>query len=348
MLLTTPEELRMYLPTHAMDNLDSLAGFIDNSEQDFLIEKIGRPLYAAVCTQYEALADKLELLPQSDTEKTVWMKLITLCQRPIAFDAMYRSADMAGVSVNASGINTVSTDGYDASDKDSIGRYKTRCNIESHRAIDRLLVQLEEWAEELVPIQEAEDSAQEGEVLDEKAEIVALWKKSRYYYLANGLFINTATKFNEFVDIYDSREKFIGLLPDLRYCQEIILRAELGDDLIDDLITKMQSGELSDVEGKAVEKLQRTLAMAVEARNKLFTRKEAKDDFIQNRRMALAYISDHQNEFLPAIEHSPLYKKEKQPEVNVVGGSGQSEAVATVPFRNNQKGNAIFMSECIE
>ena len=118
---------------------------------------------------------------------------------------------------------------------------------EAHAAVDRLLVTLEEWAEE-VGKYDAEDLSEEQQ---EKKDITELWRQSRYYYLADGLFINTARKLNEFIDIYESREKFIQLLPDLRYVNEFVLRTELGDTLTDYLLEQMRNGALTAVEQKA-------------------------------------------------------------------------------------------------
>ena len=63
MLLTTANELRLYIPSHQIESLDAYQGFIDNSEHDFLMEKIGKPLYHALVERYEELHDKESILP---------------------------------------------------------------------------------------------------------------------------------------------------------------------------------------------------------------------------------------------------------------------------------------------
>ena len=65
MLLTTAGELRLYIPSHQIESLDAYQGFIDNSEHDFLMEKIGKPLYNALVERYEELHDKESILPGS-------------------------------------------------------------------------------------------------------------------------------------------------------------------------------------------------------------------------------------------------------------------------------------------
>ena len=49
MIITTIQELRLASPAHALDSIDGLVGFIDNSEHDFLEEKLGTPLYDSLC-----------------------------------------------------------------------------------------------------------------------------------------------------------------------------------------------------------------------------------------------------------------------------------------------------------
>ena len=338
MLLTTAGELRLYIPSHQIASLDAYQGFIDNSEHDFLMEKIGKPLYQALVERYEDLHDKESILPGGNP-LTPWQQLIHLCQRPVAFDMLYRAADVSAVSVNESGLNVTSTDGYESADHDIIDRYKKRLYKEAHQAIDRLLVTLEEWAESLSSLADGNFDADESEI----EEIIGLWKQSRYFYLAEGLFINTARKLNEFIDIYESREKFIQLLPDLRYCQEFVLRPEMGDELTDNLMQKMQQGELSAVEQKAVRLAQYALALKVEARSPLFKRDEAKDEAIGAMTRLVSYLKTNQSKLdAEAVKTSPFYEEPKP------DAPKDTTAPPAEPWKNNQKGNKLFVTPAIE
>jgi len=335
MIISTLDELTMHLPTHAMQSIARMMGFFESSTHDFLLEKVGKPLYRAIEEKYESTDIDL-LLPHNAKHRSAWEQLIVLCQKPIVYDAFMRAAGISAVSINESGINIVSTDDYDNANEKSISTYKSTCRTEAHAGINRLLIQLEEWAQEFGTW----EPEKEGDTPPDEAVIVELWRRSRYYYLADGLFINTATKFNEFVDIYESREKFIQMLPDIRYCQEMILRPELGDDLTDDLIKQYQTGQLNTEQKRAVVRLQRALALHVEARSKLFKRPEAKDEAIGNTKEAMEYIAAHQDAFGEAVKASPFYKK-PQP-VN-------PEPVNPAPkWENNRKGNALFITKPVE
>ena len=53
MLIRTLEELRLYNTSHALDDLEPLMGIIDNVEKDILVDKLGKPLYTALCSHYK-------------------------------------------------------------------------------------------------------------------------------------------------------------------------------------------------------------------------------------------------------------------------------------------------------
>lgn len=338
MIISTIEELTMHLPTHNIQNVDRMMGFFESSTNDFLLEKIGKPLYRAMEGTYESIDDINILLPHNAKNRSAWHQLIVLCQKPVVYDAFMRAAGISAVSVNDSGINIVSTDDYENAGKDPLALYKATCRTEAHAGINRLLIQLEEWAQEFGAWEPEEED--EDKTPPDEAVIVELWRKSRYYYLADGLFINTATKFNEFVDIYESREKFIQMLPDIRYCQKMILRPELGRELTDDLIERYQTGKLNEEQQEAVSLIQLALALHVEARSKLFKRSDAKDEAIGNTKEAIKYIAEHQDAFGEAVKSSPFYK-EPQP-VN-------TKPVNAVPkWENNRKGNALFITKPVE
>lgn len=372
MILSTPEELRLYLPTHVLDNIDNVRGALDNSEHDFLRERIGAPLLARLSRKYsDTYIDSesgLPALPAIESDllnypTEPWPVLITLCQRCVVFDAFSRMADIMPLSVHDAGINVVETKGYDAAPEKAVAAYKLQMQKEAHAAANRLLIQLEEWQQEVAQASgdeepsddaptpepqstpddevqqgesdaqsteptesepteptasgeqeeeesgaEPEPSAAEEEEADPRVEIVALWKESAYYYYADGLLFNTATDFDRFVNIYESREKFIQLVPDIRYCQETNLETELGEELLSDLIEKRRTGQWNATERKAYIRLQRTLSLMVEARNPMFKRAAASDEAVGQLCLALDYIRKNQKQFnREAMEQSPLY-----------------------------------------
>ena len=265
MIITSIEELRLSSPAHALDSIDGLVGFIDNSEHDFLEDKLGTPLYEALCKWYDQ--NNTVRSNVSDYQTGYWNRLLLLAQRCVAFDALGRAIGMQAISVNNAGINVSVADDYPAPDKNgkTIDLYRDTCTKEAHAALNQLLRQLEQWCKKTAPDDtDAEANSQLSnnspvtlQLLDsERREIVTLWKESRYYYLAAALLIPSCEVLQSYLNIYDSREKFIQLLPDLRFIQEEIIANSIGEDLLKVVIDFARDGKVptdnTESEGTAV------------------------------------------------------------------------------------------------
>ena len=262
MIITTIQELRLVSPSHALDSIDGLVGFIDNSEHDFLEDKLGTPLYNALCQWYDQSPTMRSSV--SDYQTGYWNRLLLLAQRCVAFDALGRAIGMQVISVNNAGINMSIADDYPKADDKAMQTYRDTCTKEAHAALNQLLRQLEQWCKEQPhpqPLSEGEgsedssapdddatvpDGSPSGATADdsERSEIVTLWHQSRYYYLAAALLIPSCEVLQSYLNIYDSREKFIQLLPDLRFIQEEIVANSIGEDLLKVVIDFARDGKL--------------------------------------------------------------------------------------------------------
>lgn len=316
MLISTPEELRLCLPTHSLnDSISMLSGFLETSEKDFVLPVLGNELYAEVQKKYNEIADHSLLADaNSPLREDPWVRIIIACQRPLVFNACYRSEGILNTVLSGAGLNIRGTEGFESSSEKMSDRFRLTCNREAHQGIDLLLRLLE-------------DDATGDKVFTE------LWKQSRYYYRVSGRLINTADIFNMYVNIYGSREKFIALIQDIAFCEDTVIRPEVGDDYASLLIERMNNGQLNDTEKIVVEKLQKALALQVEARNKMFDNPNAKNDATLCLRLAIGYISSHTDK-LPGIEVSPIFHP-CLPE-------GEETTEQTRRFENNKKGNSIF------
>jgi hypothetical protein len=148
MILTTIEELRFHSPAHAYDSIDGLVGFIDNSEHDFLEDKLGTPLYVRLQQWYDANQHQMSLVSApavGDSQLSPFNRLCLLAQRCVAFDALGRSIGMQVVSVNNSGVNQMVADDYEKPSEKNIETYRNTCTTEAHAALNQLLRQLELW-----------------------------------------------------------------------------------------------------------------------------------------------------------------------------------------------------------
>ena len=384
MLISTPEELRLYAPANAIDHIDTLAGFLDSSEHDFLAEKLGPQLHASLVAYYQNLRTSeggLENFINSITQGTElppYARLLTIAQRIVAFDALGRAIDMQAISVNGSGINISTADDYQKADRETVLAYKATCTKEAHAAVNRLLVLLEEWTKESsaspaeVP---ADESAVEGEGsapagspsgeeatvpegspsgstdTEEKTEIVSLWRSSRFFFLAAGLVIPSATVLQDYLNIYDSREKFITMLPDLRTIQEDIIAPIIGEDFLDYMISFSRSAPSGLADGeirllsRILHRLRKAVARHLESRTQQMKltdprRNAAHDEAVQLTTDLSDYLSAHQGDLpsdaLEAFTTSPLYKPADTP-----------ASSDTPSFENNAADSVIFVTPAL-
>ena len=252
MIITTIQELRLASPAHALDSIDGLVGFIDNSEHDFLEDKLGTPLYNALCQWYDQ--NRITRSTVADYQTGYWNRLLLLAQRVVAFDALGRAIGMQAISVNNAGINQMIADDYPAPDKNgkTIDLYRETCVKEAHASLNQMLRQLEQWCKEGVASGSPTDAEANSSLFtlhssledSERTEIVTLWRYSRYYYLAAALLIPSCEVLQSYLNIYDSREKFIQLLPDLQFIQEEIIANSIGEDLLKVVIDFARDGKL--------------------------------------------------------------------------------------------------------
>ena len=311
MLITSIQELRLASPAHALDSIDSLVGFIDNSEHDFLEDKLGTPLYNALQKWY----DSNDIIRSSVTDyKTgYYNRLLLMAQRVVAFDALGRAIGMQAISVNNAGINQMIAEDYPAPDKNgkTIDLYRETCNKEAHAALNQLLRQLEQWCKE--------DNEEE-----ERQAIVTDWKESRYYYLAAELLIPSCEALQSYLNIYDSREKFIQLLPDLQFIQEEQIATSVGDDLMKALVDFSTNGTKPDGVEEALlqtvlHRLRKVMAALLAGRTSVLKyTKEQKvqfhDDGVRMFETAINYLRAHQQDFPEdLVKNAPWYVAPPEP-----------------------------------
>lgn len=253
MIITTIEELRLASPAHALDSIDGMVGFIDNSEHDFLEDKLGAPLYEALCKWYDE--NHVTRSNIADYQTGYWNRLLLMAQRCVAFDALGRAIGMQAISVNNAGINVSVADDYPKADEKAIATYRDTCTKEAHAALNQMLRQLEQWCKRPTPDpsldsegSENNDSTVLSDSVAEREEIVALWKQSRYYYLAAALLIPSCEVMQAYLNIYDSREKFIQMLPDLQFIQEEIIGNSISEDLLKVVIDFARDGKVPEGE----------------------------------------------------------------------------------------------------
>lgn len=330
MLITSIQELRLVSPSHAFDTIDGLVGFIDNSEHGFLEDKLGTPLYNALCQWYDQNPTVRSSV--ADYQTGYWNRLLLMAQRVVGFDALGRSAGMQGVSVNNAGINMGIADDYPKAPKESIDDYRKTCFTEALKSCDLMLAELERWTTEAASAAEvsgspatvvsgspADDTAASsvlGDTIDpERSEIVSLWRQSRYFYLAASMLIPSAVVLQQYLDFDESREKFIRMLPDLRFIQEEVIANSIGEEYLDHLIdvSVKTAGDAqpittkSPVELRIIHQLRRVIVAWLISRTKVLKydkeqKIQSRDDGVRKMQDACDFIRRNQHAILCALD----------------------------------------------
>lgn len=253
MILSTTKELRLHIPSNAIDEISSLQGILDNSEKDFLRDKLGDSLYNRLCEYYQTVSPDDFYMAVCNGENTQhpWMQLLLMAQRMVTYDAMSRFVYTQALSINGTGINVASSDDYGTASKDLLDKGVQGYKREAMVSLNQMLVMLEGWAKKCVKKQTSDvqktaesipntdnsvPNTDESVQTTEIKEITNLWKESQYYYLHHDLLIATCADLQHYLDIYESREKFIRLLPDLHFIQDEYISEAIGEDTVQRLL----------------------------------------------------------------------------------------------------------------
>lgn len=292
MIISTIKELRLHIPSNAIDEINSLQGILDNSEKDFLRDKLGDSLYNRLCEYYQTVSPDDFYMAVSNGEHTQqpWMQLLLMAQRMVTYDAMSRFAYTQALSINGTGINVASSDDYGTASKDLLDKGVQGYKREAMVSLNQMLVMLEGWARKMATpaaIAEADSTDQPTtEPKDEQhkaiEEISLLWQESQYYYAHHDLLIATCADLQQYLDIYENREKFIRLLPDLHFIQDEYISEAIGEDTIQRLLHTDNPNDKA-----LLRKVRRLMVAHLEERTTILTIDKARRAAAHNEAIAL-------------------------------------------------------------
>ena len=165
MILFTNQELRLHLPSNAVDEVANLQGMLDNSEKDFLKPRLGASLYDRLCKQYASIDPSVFCDAVTDGTYTndPWSELLLYAQRMIVNDAMAQNIEKQALSVNGSGINVASSNDYAVATDKQIAQGKESYRQSAMTSLNNLLSLLEGWAKKIntpMPIEAEGDGAE--------------------------------------------------------------------------------------------------------------------------------------------------------------------------------------------
>ncbi len=355
MILFTNQELRLHIPSNAVDDVANLQGVLDNSEKDFLEDKLGSSLYNRLCEYYASMdgEDFYQDVVNGTYVQKPWSILLLNAQRMVANDAMARFAYQQILSVNGAGVNVASSNDYDAASEKLLDKGVVGFKREAMVSLNNTLMLLERWAKTVnTPALLDESGSDETDPADEIhqaiEEIVLLWQESKYYYLHHDLLIPTCSVLEQYIDIYDNRDKFIRLIPDIRYIQDEYIADVFGEELIDRL-------QLAEDDDRLLKKVRRLIIAHLKERTSVIafdktTRQQAHDETISLRDSIYRYLkAEKEEEERKLAEVSASNGGSSSGSgTDAAQGSSSQEAQGSsdnnLGFQNNQEGAKMFVS----
>ena len=383
MILFTNQELRLHLPSNAVDEVANLQGMLDNSEKDFLKPRLGASLYDRLCKQYASIEPLIFCNAVADGTyvNDPWNELLLYAQRMIVNDARAQNIEKQALSVNGSGINVASSNDYAVATDKQIAQGKESYRQSAMTSLNNLLSLLEGWAKEVntpMPIEAAGDGAEgstpsdgsnqgsSSEGTDEGTdsgkddttetekkrheaieEIVTLWQESEYYYYHKDLLFPTCESLRPYLDIYGNRDKFVRLIPDMLFIQSEYLEEAFGEDFIPRLLQ-------ADENDKMLKKARQLVAAYLKERTSVIsfdklTRSTAHNDAITVRESIHRLLKKEEAEKQAKLD---AVKAENASEGNIPSSSTSNASSASSSdsrdgsegYDNNQKGSRIFVT----
>ena len=383
MILSSNQELRLHLPSNAVDEVANLQGMLDNSEKDFLKPRLGASLYDRLCKQYASIDPSVfcDAVTNGTYTNDPWSELLLYAQRMIVNDAMAQNIEKQALSVNGSGINVASSNDYAVATDKQIAQGKESYRQSAMTSLNNLLSLLEGWAKDVntpMPIgaegdgaegstpsdgsnqgsssegtdegtDSGKDDAAETEAKQHKAieEIVAFWQESKYYYYHRDLLFPTCESLQPYLDIYGNRDKFVRLIPDMLFIQSEYLEEAFGEDFVPRLLQ-------ADENDKMLKKARQLVAAYLKERTSVInfdklTRSTAHNDAITVRESIHRLLKKEEAEAQAKLdaakaENSSDGSTPSSSTSNASSASSSDNKSGSEGYDNNQKGSRIFVT----
>ena len=373
MIISTNQELRLHVPSNAIDDIATIQGILDNSEKDVLKDKLGASLYNRLCEEYKKL-DPLDFYNHVQDGTYIqhpWEELLLNAQRVVSNEAMARFAYQQIISINGAGVNIASSNDYDAASEKLLDKGVAGYKKEALVSLNNLLLMLENMAkmantpiganvpkDESTDVPKDDSTKGDGDTEDSPTQptkeeihaaledIILLWQESRYYYLHHDLLIPTCEIMQQYLDIYDSRDKFIRLIPDMLFIQSEYLEEAFGEDFIPRLLQ-------ADENDKMLKKARQLVVAYLKERTSVISfdklaRSTAHNDAITVResihRLLKKEEAEKQAKIDAAKADSTTEGGSSSSTSNASSVSSPNDKDGSEGYQNNQKGSRIFVT----
>ena len=162
-----------------------------------------------------------------------------------------------------------------------------------------------------------------------------MWQESKYYYLHHDLLFPTCSVLEQYLSVHDNRDKFIRLLPDIRYVQDEYIADVFGDELIDRL-------QHADDRDKLLRKVRRLMTAYLVERTTVIAFDKATRMLAHNESVSLR---DSVYRLLNAEKQAQESADSNASTASTAStASSTSSADKSGGYENNQEGGKIFVT----
>jgi hypothetical protein len=209
MIINDTPTIKKYLPVNASVNFDNIKPSIKAAERKFLKPLIGK--------------SQLDILSASSTDAKV-LEAIDLAQESVANLAYYLGLPISAVQINDAGIHVVDGNNSSPATDKQFKELQRSFKRSGHEALDELL-----------------------ELMEDNPDKFSAWLQSDSYSVHNSLLVNKTSVFNKYYYIFNSRQTFIALTPNIRSVEDQFILPSIGSELLKALKNKQTVAERKEV-----------------------------------------------------------------------------------------------------
>lgn len=214
-LFKTIADIQKYLSIDTNSKYEQILPYIKQAESQILIPALSKAEYDSLHSAYQAVSDETTLT-------TAQKNLLDKCRLVVAPFGLMFWTPIGQLRIDANGIRIVNTDTHKTAFQWQIEDAKKALADMGYQAVEDLLVFLEE----------------------NKATYTS-WAASANYAELNKLVISSATEFEKYFPINNSRRTFIALKSAIKKAEDFYMKSYLGEDLFDEVKGELEDNDLS-------------------------------------------------------------------------------------------------------
>jgi len=209
MIIQNTTTLREYISVNGSVDIDNLKPYLKKAERNFLKPIIG--------------LDQISVFEETQTD-TIIVQAQELAQEAIANFAYYLYLPINAVQITDNGIHVVDNENTKTATDKQFKELQRSFKKFAHEALDELLELMELSADKFQP-----------------------WFNSKHYTIYKELLVNKTSVFNKYYYIFNSRQTFISLKPNLKIVEDQFISPVLGSLLLTALKDNQNIAERKEV-----------------------------------------------------------------------------------------------------